>query len=142
MLGRRPSGFASFLYDLTPYLKNENQNKDGNVENVIAVRVDHSHEADSRWYTGSGIYRDVWLITAPEVHLALWGTAYRLVSISNTKAELEVDVETTDDRSVKSSLNMKAEVTLSDAQGRVVATTTTAIGTQQKKTVRLTVRNP
>ena len=142
LLGRRPSGFASFLYDLTPYLKNENQNKDGNVENVIAVRVDHSHEADSRWYTGSGIYRDVWLITAPEVHLALWGTAYRLVSISNTKAELEVDVETTDDRSVKSPLNMKAEVTLSDAQGRVVATTTTAIGTQQKKTVRLTVRNP
>ena len=58
LLGRRPSGFASFLYDLTPHLK-----ADG--KNVIAVRVDHSQEADSRWYTGSGIYRDVWLITAP-----------------------------------------------------------------------------
>ena len=147
LLGRRPSGFASFLYDLTPYLKNENenQNENGNGNqngNVIAVRVDHSHEADSRWYTGSGIYRDVWLVTAPEVHLAQWGTAYRLVSISNAKAELEVDVETTDDRSVKSPMTLKAEVVLSDAQGRVVATATTTIGTQQKKTLRLTVKNP
>jgi len=142
LLGRRPSGFASFLYDLTPYLNDGNDNENGNSENVLAVRVDHSQEADSRWYTGSGIYRDVWLITAPEVHLAQWGTAYRLVSISNAKAELEVDVETADDRTDKSPVTLKAEVTLSDAQGRVVATTTTAIGPQQKKTVRLTVRNP
>ena len=142
LLGRRPSGFVSFLYDLTPYLNDGNDNENGNSENVLAVRVDHSQEADSRWYTGSGIYRDVWLITAPEVHLAQWGTAYRLVSISNAKAELEVDVETADDRTDKSPVTLKAEVTLSDAQGRVVATTTTAIGPQQKKTVRLTVRNP
>ena len=135
LLGRRPSGFASFLYDLTPHLK-----ADG--KNVIAVRVDHSQEADSRWYTGSGIYRDVWLITAPEVHLAQWGTAYRLVSISGKKAVVDVDVETTDDRAVKSALTLQAAVALTDAQGRVVAEAKTAIGPQEKKTVRLTVSNP
>ena len=135
LLGRRPSGFASFLYDLTPHLR-----ADGT--NVLAVRVDHSQEADSRWYTGSGIYRDVWLITAPEVHLAQWGTAYRLVSISGKKAVVDVDVETTDDRAVKSTLTLQAAVALTDAQGRVVAEAATAIGPQEKKTVRLTVSNP
>ncbi len=135
LLGRRPSGFASFLYDLTHHLR-----ADGT--NVLAVRVDHSQEADSRWYTGSGIYRDVWLITAPEVHLAQWGTAYRLVSISGKKAVVDVDVETTDDRAVKQALTLQAAVALTDAQGRVVAEAATAIGPQEKKTVRLTVSNP
>ncbi len=135
LLGRRPSGFASFLYDLTPHLR-------AGAKNVVAVRVDHSQEADSRWYTGSGIYRDVWLITAPEVHLAQWGTAYRLVSISGKKAVVDVDVETTDDRAVKPALTLQAAVALTDAQGRVVAEAKTAIGPQEKKTVRLTVSNP
>ena len=135
LLGKRPSGFASFLYDMTPYLK-----PDG--DNVLAVRVDHSQEADSRWYTGSGIYRDVWLITAPEVHLAQWGTAYRLTRINAKKAELEVDIETTDERATKSPLQLKAVVELKDADGKTVATTSTTIAAEQKKTVRLNVSNP
>lgn len=62
LLGRRPNGYVSFLYDMTPYLKEG--------DNVLAVRVDHSRYADSRWYTGSGIYRDVWLVAAPDTHIA------------------------------------------------------------------------
>ena len=135
LLGRRPSGFASFLYDLTPYLRN-------GKDNVLAVRVNHSQEADSRWYTGSGIYRNVWLITAPKVHLAQWGTAYRLKSMTGSKAEVEVDVETTDERKAKSPLTMQAVIELSDARGQIVAKTTTSIGSQEKKTVKLTVKNP
>ena len=135
LLGKRPSGFASFLYNLTPYL-----NAGG--DNVLAVRVDHSQESDSRWYTGSGIYRNVWLISSPEVHLAQWGTAWRLVSMSNKKAEIEVDMETTDERKEKTALRLKAVVSLTDATGNVVATTSTDIGPQQKQTVRLTIRNP
>ena len=135
LLGKRPSGFASFLYDLTPYL-----NAGG--KNVLAVRVDHSQEADSRWYTGSGINRNVWLITAPEIHLAQWGTAYRLTRINGKKAEVEVDVETTDNRATQSPMTLQATVELSDANGKVVAKTSTAIGPQQKKTVKLTVSNP
>jgi hypothetical protein len=135
LLGKRPSGFASFLYDLTPYL-----NAGG--KNVLAVRVDHSQEADSRWYTGSGINRNVWLITAPDVHLAQWGTAYRLTRINGKKAEVEVDVETTDNRATQSPMTLQATVELSDANGKVVAKASTAIGAQQKKTVKLTVSNP
>lgn len=135
LLGKRPSGFASFLYDLTPYL-----NKDG--KNVVAVRVDHSQEADSRWYTGSGIYRNVWLVKAPKVHLAQWGTAYRLCSIDKKKAVVEVDVETTTEEPVTATTQLKAVVTLTDATGKTVATTKTTLGPKAKKTVKLTVRNP
>ncbi len=135
LLGKRPSGFASFLYDLTPYL-----NKDG--KNVVAVRVDHSQEADSRWYTGSGIYRNVWLVKAPKVHLAQWGTAYRLCTIDKKKAVVEVDVETTTEEPVTATTQLKAVVTLTDAMGKTVATTKTTLGPKAKKTVKLTVRNP
>ena len=134
LLGKRPSGFASFMYDMTPYLEQG--------DNVLAVRVDHGQEFDSRWYTGSGIYRNVWLVTAPQVHLAQWGTAYRLTRINEKRAELAVDVETADDRTVKSALRLSATVQLCDSEGRVVATTKTSIGSQEKKTVALTVKNP
>ena len=137
LLGMRPSGFASVLYNITPYL-----NKEG--DNVIAVRVNHSQEFDSRWYTGSGINRNVWLISAPEVHLAQWGTAYRLKSINKNKAVVEVDVETTSENPVgqEPPLEQKAVVELKDHNGKVVASATTIIGSQAKKTVTLTVKNP
>ncbi|UKK51462.1 glycoside hydrolase family 2 [Prevotella sp. E13-17] len=135
LLGCRPSGFASFMYDLTPYLRADGRN-------VIAVRVNHNQENDSRWYTGSGIYRNVWLIEAPEVHLAQWGTAYRLTSINNKRAVVEVDIETTDERPDKTSLPLKAIVKLIDAHGNTVATGSTAIKPQEKKTVRLTINRP
>jgi beta-galactosidase/beta-glucuronidase len=65
-LGKRPGGYISFMYDATPCVE---YGKD----NVIAVRVDHSQSADSRWYTGSGIYRNVWMVYAGPVHIARWG---------------------------------------------------------------------
>ena len=135
LLGKRPSGFASFLYDMTPYMQ------DG--ENVLAVRVDHSAEADSRWYTGSGINRNVWVITAPAIHLAQWGTAYRLKSISTNKAEVDVDVETCDTRVDRGRTpSLQAVVSLKDANGKTVAVGKTNMGAQEKKTVRLSVPNP
>ena len=52
-LGRRPSGYSSFRYDLSPHLKY------GSELNILAVKVDNSNQPNSRWYTGSGIYRNV-----------------------------------------------------------------------------------
>jgi len=84
LLGHRPYGYSSFEYDLTPYLSF------GNVPNVVAVRVDHSVAADSRFYTGSGIYRHVWLTIASPVravrretyvYTPVTGDAQALVSI-------------------------------------------------------------
>ena len=66
-LGKRPYGYISFRYELTPFLK-FGQN------NVIAVRVDNSKQPNSRWYSGSGIYRNVWLTITEPVHVDLWGT--------------------------------------------------------------------
>lgn len=67
-LGKRPNGFISFRYDLTPYLKY------GDEKNVIVVKVDNSHQPNSRWYSGSGIYRNVWLVTTNKIYVDHWGT--------------------------------------------------------------------
>ena len=83
LLGKRPNGYISFLYDMTPYLK-----PDG--ENVLAVRVDHSRYADSRWYTGSGIYRHVWLITAGAVHVINDGTYVTTPRITEERADVRI----------------------------------------------------
>lgn len=86
-LGIRANGYISFMYDATPYIQ---YGKD----NVITVRVDHSKSADSRWYTGSGIYRDVWVIYANPVHIAQWGVyAYSLIKNNRGLLNIEVDVE-------------------------------------------------
>jgi beta-galactosidase len=66
-LGRRPYGFVGFRYDLTDFLKT-----DGST-NVLAVRVDDSLEPSTRWYSGSGIYRHVRLITTSYTHFRLDG---------------------------------------------------------------------
>jgi len=83
-LGKRPSGYTSFQYDLTPYLNV------GKV-NVISVRVDHSLYADSRWYSGSGIYRHVWLNVTDKVHVAQWGTFVTTPVISNGIAKVCIE---------------------------------------------------
>lgn len=66
LVGTRPYGFISFSYDLTPFL-----NKQG--DNVIAVKVDNSQQPNSRWYTGCGIYRHVYLSKSSDVRIAEWG---------------------------------------------------------------------
>ena len=65
-LGHYPNGYMSFYYDLTPNVKSG--------ENVISVRVDNSRQPNTRWYSGSGIYRHVWLTLVNPLHVAHWGT--------------------------------------------------------------------
>ena len=83
-LGKRPSGYTSFQYELTPYLV-------PGKTNTIAVRVDHSLYADSRWYTGSGIYRHVWLNVTDKVHVAQWGTFVTTPVITSEMAKVSVE---------------------------------------------------
>lgn len=86
LLGKRPNGYISFMYDATPHIE---YGKD----NVIAVRVDHSQSADSRWYTGSGIYRNVWMVYANPVHIAQWGVfAYPTAEKRGNVLNVEVEV--------------------------------------------------
>ncbi len=115
LLGYRPSGFASFLYDLTPHLR-------ADQENVLAVRVDHSCQNDSRWYTGSGIYRPVWLVSAPATHLALWSTSYKVKIPSVKKAVIEVKVEAPLLTHPVREGNFSLAIEILDADEKVVAT--------------------
>lgn len=108
-LGYRPNGYVSFMYDLTPYL-NEG-------ENVLAVRVDHSRYADSRWYTGSGIYRDVYLVEAPHQHFSQWGATYSLRTLDSSKAVLDVTYSVDG----KGEGRQEVGIVLYDAEGNAVA---------------------
>lgn len=83
LLGQRPYGYSSFRYDLTPYL-----NYGG--ENVLAVRVDNSDQPNSRWYSGCGIYRHVWLNKTSDIHVAHWGT-YVVAEGSKVSVAVQVD---------------------------------------------------
>ncbi|MDQ0965227.1 beta-galactosidase [Flavobacterium sp. W4I14] len=82
-LGVYPYGYTSFSYDLTPYL---NFGK----ENVIAVRVDNSQQMNSRWYSGSGIYRHVWMMATDPVHVTHWGVSISTPAVSSKKAAVLV----------------------------------------------------
>src|SRR4030042_190777 len=81
-LGKHPYGYTSFYYDLTPYIKKG--------ENIIAVRVDNSVQPNSRWYSGSGLYRPVWLNIAGPVHIALWGTYITTPEVDSSSATILV----------------------------------------------------
>ncbi len=81
-LGKHPYGYTSFYYDLTPFIKKG--------ENIIAVRVDNSIQPNSRWYSGSGIYRHVWLNITGSVHIAQWGTYITTPKADSSSATISV----------------------------------------------------
>lgn len=112
LLGKRPNGYISFMYDASPHVK-------VGEDNVIAVRVDHSKDADSRWHTGSGIYRDVWIVYANPVHIAQWGVFAFPEKVSARQANLKVEVEVENGTQNKSGLTVINE--LFSPEGRSVA---------------------
>ncbi len=83
-VGTHPYGYTPFAYDLTPFLK-----QDG--ENVLAVRV-RNEGANSRWYSGSGIYRHVWLTLTGEVRIPLWGVSVATPNVSADLSTVEVSI--------------------------------------------------
>ena len=83
LLGTRPYGYSSFEYDLTPYIKT------GITKNVIAVKV-NNNQPTSRWYSGSGIYRNVWLTITDPVHIAYCGTVVTSYDVSQSSATISV----------------------------------------------------
>lgn len=134
-LGKRPNGFVAFNYDLTPYLR-----YDGN--NILAVKADHTLFADSRWYTGSGIYRDVHLTIVNDTHIVPWGVAFSANPVNATlaKATIKVNIEPSKAR------KLQVEALLKDAAGRVVAsgnqTPSVASASHLATSIHLDVRQP
>jgi beta-galactosidase len=114
-LGRRPNGYISFEYDLTPHIK-------VNEENVIVVKVDNSQQPNSRWYSGSGIYRNVWLIKTDNIHVDPWGTVITTPTVNNDRAVVEA--KTTVKNSLSNAASIILKSTLIDSKGKAVATVT------------------
>ncbi|QEC45585.1 sugar-binding domain-containing protein [Pseudobacter ginsenosidimutans] len=85
-LGKRAHGYISFQYDLTQYLHS-------GKPNVIVVKVDNSLQPNSRWYSGSGIYRHVWLTTLASTHIDHWGTFVRSNHISSSSADIHIETK-------------------------------------------------
>lgn len=102
-LGVRPYGYSSFYYDLTPHLHFDK-------ENVIAVRVDNSKQMNSRWYSGSGIYRHVWMMVTNPVHVAHWGVGITTPVVSNKKATVQIKTLVKNETSSNQSVTVKTQL--------------------------------
>lgn len=135
-LGKRPNGYISFMYDATPYVR-------FGEDNVIAVKVDHSQSADSRWYTGSGIYRNAWLVYSNPVHIAQWGL-YAYPTVNNNQHSLNIEVEI--ENGTSQSQNLTIENELLDKSGNIVAKNSNKLNvaaSQSSKSLnKLKVKNP
>jgi beta-galactosidase len=117
-LGKRPYGYSSFTYELTPQLRY------GPASNVIAVRVDNSQQPNSRWYSGSGIYRHVRLVTTGRVRIDHWGTAITTPEVTATSARIAI--RTTVRNASQADQPITLRTVLYDASGKEVAAAATA----------------
>lgn len=112
-LGKRPYGYISFGYDITPYLKYGKQN-------TVEVHVDNTEQPNSRWYSGCGIYRNVWLTKNNPVHVANNGT-YVIAKVNGEAATLDATVTIVNPKSQ----SVKVVNSLLDAKGKEVASSET-----------------
>ncbi len=115
-LGKRPYGYSSFRYDLTPHLHDRGRN-------VIAVRVDNSQQPNSRWYSGSGIYRHVRLVTTGPVHVDQWGTYVTTPTASADSARVTIRTTIRNARPAEQAIALRT--TMYDSAGKAVAVVST-----------------
>ncbi|HEX8016966.1 MAG TPA: glycoside hydrolase family 2, partial [Flavobacterium sp.] len=134
----RPSGYISFAYEMTPYLHF------GKQENVIVVKVDNDAQPNSRWYTGSGIYRNVRLVAVEKLHVAHWGTYVTTPKINKEKASVHFEV--TIENKANTEKEFKFVTSIVDAKNKEVANAVSTekidANSKSKKTHNLEVKNP
>lgn len=120
-LGFRPNGYISFRYELTPYLNY------GGV-NVIAVKADNAEQPNSRWYSGSGIYRNVWLVTTNKIAIGHWGTYVTTPKVSAASATVTLKTKISNDADKQA---YKIKINIYDAAGKVVSSAGSLPSTKQ-----------
>jgi beta-galactosidase len=137
LLGERPNGYISFRYDLTPYIKT-------GEKNVIAVRVDNSQQPNSRWYSGSGIYRNVWLTVTNPLHVDLWGTYVTTPAVSKENATVNIITNVKNTSAVQQDAKLLS--ILVDASGKEIAKTESRMEVAANSITEieqsLTIKNP
>ena len=111
---------------------------------MLAVRVDNAEQPNSRWYSGCGIYRNVWLSKTGPIHVADWGTYVTTSSVD--KGEAVLNLVTTIVNESDTNENITVYSSLQDAEGREVARTQSAGKTETGReavfTQQLTVKQP
>lgn len=123
-LGKRPFGYISFNYDLTPYLNFKGKN-------TLAVKVDNSKQPNARWYTGSGIYRHVWLVKTGKLHFARHGVYATTPEINTDSAVINVAITIENDFDEAKDFNLVNE--LWSSEDELVAKVETAANLMQNK---------
>ncbi|MFH8496550.1 glycoside hydrolase family 2 TIM barrel-domain containing protein [Streptomyces coeruleorubidus] len=134
--GRHPYGYTGFALDLTDLV-----HTDGTTENVLAVKV-QNRLPSSRWYSGSGIYREARLVITEPVHVARWGTRVTTPQISAERAVVRIDTSVVNASGAGADVEVVSRIV--DPKGRTVARTssTTAVTGERTETHELTVRRP
>ncbi len=114
-IGERPYGYAPFYFDIT------NDLVKGEEGNLLKVKVDHSRYIDSRWYTGSGIYRKVKLVNKYNLHIPIWGTFVTTPKVATSSATVDAKVKVKNNFEEEKAFNIVFDII--DANGTVVAST-------------------
>ncbi|HQE35136.1 MAG TPA: glycoside hydrolase family 2 TIM barrel-domain containing protein [Flavobacterium alvei] len=137
-LGKRPYGYISFTYDLTPYL-----NFGKEKTNVIAVRADNSVQPASRYYTGAGIYRHVRLVAVNPTHFKHWGTQITTPNATAQKAVVSVKTEIENKGAAGT---YKLQIDIVDSKGKIVKSSESqeniAANTTSNLVKEMEVQNP
>ena len=135
-LGKRPYGYVSFAYDVTEHLRPG--------LNVVAVRVDNGRQPNSRWYSGSGIYRHVWLTIVDRLHVGHWGSYVTTPRADSAGAEVVIRTWVENGYSTPRPGVLRSVVT--DSAGRAVARGETpfslAAGQKVELEQQLSVQSP
>ncbi|MBD0401537.1 glycoside hydrolase family 2 TIM barrel-domain containing protein [Flammeovirga sp. EKP202] len=115
-LGVNPYGYSPVYYDLSSYLHEDDK------ENIITVHVDHSRFADSRWYTGSGIYRNVKLVTMDKLHIPIWGTFITTPEVSKEESKVQLQIKLENNHTTEQDVEITTSIV--DAFGKEITKVT------------------
>jgi len=136
-LGMHPYGYTSFTFDLTADLKFTGAN-------VLAVRVDNSAQPNSRWYSGSGIYRHVRVVVTEPTHVAHWGVFVTTPSVSAESATVAIATKVANESAKPAGVTV--ETTLYDGAGREAGKAESALtiaeGKEMEAAQTITVAHP
>ncbi len=126
--GQHGYGYTPFTVDVTPYLYKDNR------DNEVLVKVNNAEQPNCRWYSGSGIYRHVWLLTMPALHIAENGVFITTeVASRSAKVNVEVEVQNESDAQRQATVSVKG----SEAQN-----VTLKAGERKKLAFTYTIENP
>jgi beta-galactosidase len=135
-IGNHPYGYSSFWFDVTDNLKFEG-------ENVLSVKVRNEGE-NSRWYSGSGIYRHVWLLITDSVHIAQWGTSIKTSKVSEGEAFISVSTTLVNQSSIDKNIKLITRFYDKNSQelSKTESVKTLASGKSSEWTQEIVLKNP